>query len=370
MARRNSPFDRLDKAACTTHRKAVFAALLSLLLTSSPQPEFDSPQTAPISSPTPLRTVAFETEHFRFVASERAFQPARALALDLEGLRAEVVARIGRDWSGRTEVRVALGRAEYEALALAGSRPPGWAVALAWPEANVILVDALTLATPDGKTTLRHELVHIALGRFAAQWPRWFQEGVAQMVTQERQFRSQHFSTMAMAVATDRLYRFDVLSDGFPEFPADVEVAYAQSAEFVSFLFARHGSERFGTLIELVGQGRSFEESFGRAFHASISTEEAEFKRDVAFRYPWWPVLLGSGSLLWGGLSVLMVVAFVRRRRTITSLRAEQKRVEHLEDTAVVLLNAFPLARNDDGNVGRHFENEAPWRVTSVLTRR
>lgn len=346
----------------------MLAAMLTALLASSPPPAEGPLEQPEVHTAGPVSTVAFDSPRFHLVASTRAEQPAHALAPELEQLRDEVVQLIGRDWPGRTEVRVALGRAEYEAMALPGSRPPGWAVALAWPDANVILVDARTIATPEGKTTLRHELVHVALGQLGRGWPRWFQEGVAQMVTRERQFQSGHYSTMAIAIATDRLYDFEMLRDGFPERPADVEVAYAQSVEFANFLFSRHGPEQFGELIDLMGQGVIFEQAFARAFHTSLSLEEAAFRQHVAMRYPWWPVLFMSGTLLWAMASVLMVVAFVRRRRVVAALRANQRRIEQLEDTAVILLGTLPHAANEDGGALVDPFPGMPWRITAVRT--
>ncbi|MBE2250273.1 MAG: hypothetical protein IAE78_12070 [Myxococcus sp.] len=346
----------------------MLATLLSALLATSPPPEQAPFELPAISTRAPVDTVAFDSERFHLVASVRAEQPARALAPELEALRDEVAALIGTDWTGRTEVRVALGREEYDAMALPGPRPPGWAVALAWPAANVILVDARSIASAEGKTTLRHELVHIALGRLGSGWPRWFQEGVAQMVTRERQFKSGHYSTMAIAIATDRLYDFDALSDGFPERPQDVEVAYAQSAEFISFLYARHGPVRFGELIELVGQGVVFEQAFARAFHTSLSLEEAAFKQHIALRYPWWPVIFMSGTLVWVGGALLMTFGFLRRRRAVAAHRQNQLRLEQLEDTAVILLGTLPYAVNDDAGPVIDPLPGLPWRVTSVRT--
>lgn len=344
----------------------MLVTLLTAVLASSPPPEQGPTELPPFATRAPVETVAFDTARFHVVASLRAEQPARALGPELEALRDEVAQVIGRDFPGRTEVRVALGREEYEAMALPGARPPGWAVALAWPAANVVLVDARSLATPEGKTTLRHELVHVALGQLGADWPRWFQEGVAQMVTGERQFKSGHYTTMALAVAGDRLYDFESLRDGFPERPQDVEVAYAQSAEFANFLYARHGPERFGALIELVGEGVVFEQAFGRAFHTSLSLEEAAFRAHVALRYPWWPLLFMSGTLVWIGGAGLLVVGFIRRRRAVAAHRRDQRRLEQLEDTAVVLLRTLPHAANEDGGPLVDPIPQLPWRITSV----
>lgn len=347
----------------------MFSALVMVLLASAPPPETFLAPPPSTRAPAPVKTVSFETARFTVVASERAELPARSLGPELEALRDEVAGLIGRDWSGRTELRVALGREEYDAMALGGARPPEWAVALAWPEANVVLVDAKTIATPEGRTTLKHELVHIALGQLGGRWPRWFQEGVAQLVTQERQFRAAHYSTMAIAIATDRLYPFEALTEGFPSRPQDVEVAYAQSAEFAAFLHARHGPAAFGELIELVGQGVIFEQAFARAFHTSLSLEQSAFRDHVALRYPWWPVLFMSGTLVWALSSILMVVAFVRRRRAVALHRANQRRVEQLEDVAVVLLGRLPQAANDDAGAAIDPIPGLPWRVTAVHSR-
>ncbi len=341
--------------------------LLALLAAAPPptEPTFEQPalQRAVVE------TVSFDSQRFHFVASTGAAQPAHALAPELERLRDEVGELIGAEFPGVTEVRVALGREEFVAMAVEGSRPPSWAVALAWPEANVILVDAKTLATSEGKTTLRHELVHIALGRLGHGWPRWFQEGVAQMVTQERPFDTEHYSIMAVAMATDRLYPFDVLRDGFPERPASAQLAYAQSREFVSFLYGKYGADGFGELVKQVGDGVVFEQAFARAFHSTISVEENEFRRAMALRYPWWPVLFMSGSLLWAGSAVLMVVAFVRRRRVVKAHRARQRRLEVLEDTAIVLLSTLPHSANEDGGLVDPIP-ELPWRITSITASR
>lgn len=344
----------------------MFAAILTALLASSPPPvEPEQPFFEQVE-PTKVETFSFDTARFHLVASERAREPAKRLANELEVLRDEVAVLLGRDWPGTTEVRIALGRSEYEAMTVGGQKPPAWAVALAWPDANVMLVDARTIATSEGKTTLRHELVHIALGRFGIGWPRWFQEGFAQMVTGERQFRPGHYSTMAIAIATDRLYDFDAIAQGFPDGPNDVELAYAQSAEFVSFLHARHGPERFGELLELHGQGVIFEQAFARAFHTSLSLEEEAFRAHVSLRYPWWPVLFMSGSLVWSIGSVLMIVAFVRRRRAVTALRAKQRQLELLEDTATVLIGPASLAANDDAGPVLDPLPGVPWQVTAV----
>ena len=272
---------------------------------------------------------------------------------------------LGRDWPGTTEVRLGFGRDEYEGLAMPGGAPLKWAVALAYPGSNVMLVEAHSLIQGDGQTTFRHELVHVALGQLAHGWPRWFQEGLAQDLTFERLFRVSEFTLLAKAVSSGRIIRFDDLANRFPEHADDVEVAYAQSAAFVRFLRDRHGPRAFGQLIDLVAGGDNFEMAFGKAFHSPLSFEEQLFRDDLPRRYPWWTILLSGGSLIWVFASVLLVIAHARRRKLVEALRAEQARVEVLEDSASWLVASTPFAANDDAG-WVVYDEDAAWVVSSV----
>ncbi|MBL9039863.1 MAG: hypothetical protein JNG84_15200 [Archangium sp.] len=331
----------------------MLAALLAFAVAASP----------------PLETHVTSTPRFRIVATEKASGAAEVLAGRIEGLRDQVERAVGRDWPGVTEVRLGMGREEFEALALPGGAPPPWAVALAYPEANVVLVEAHSLIQGDGQTTLRHELVHAALGQLGHGWPRWFQEGVAQALIGERQFTMASYSLLARASLADRLYRFDDLEASFPSRPDDVEIAYAQSAAFVQFLRERHGPRAFSELIDFVGAGDNFHQAFGKAFHAPLSTEAKAFFIDVPHRYPWWALMAAWEPMVWAVLGLLVVAAFVRRRSEIRVLRAEQARVELLEDAASWLVTSVPNAVNDDAGLVVDDET-APWVVHSVRDER
>ncbi len=312
---------------------------LALLLALSPSSE---------ETVTGPKTQTLKTPRFTLVYTEQAAGPARFLAGKLEAVRDEVAKAVGRDWPGVTEVRLGFGREEYEALAVPGQRPPPWAVALAYPERNLVLVEAHSLAQGDGQVTLRHELVHVALGQLGKGWPHWYQEGLAMELTLERKFRFSQFATLAEAVAMDRIYAFDDLSQSFPLRPDDVEIAYAQSAAFVEFLRERHGTQAFGLLIDRVQAGDPFETAFGVAFHSSPWVEEKAFRRELQLKYPWWPIFLAGGSLVWFLTALLLVVAVFKRRHEVSLHRLEQARIERLEDLGQVLLDAHERPANND----------------------
>ncbi|QSQ27238.1 hypothetical protein JY651_21005 [Pyxidicoccus parkwayensis] len=286
----------------------------------------------------PSVTGEVTTKRFRILHTAAATVAAQELAGQLEGVRDSFGAILGRDWPGVTEVRLGVGRGEFEALALPGGKPPGWAVALAYPAHQIILLDALSLHEPDGQQTLRHEMAHVALGQLARDWPRWFQEGVAQNVTGER-YSLAHYSALFRAVTQERVFHFEDLQDDWPDHPSDVEIAYAQSAAFVAHLSAKFGPQAMGVLVDGVRQGEPFEQAFGKAFRTSLLVEETDWREGLAARYGWLP-LTTSSALLWLAASALCVAAYARRRQQKEARLAEMAAQDAAEDAALRVLAA------------------------------
>ena len=270
-----------------------------------------------------------DTARFHILYTARAEGAARQLASTIEGIRDAFGGVLGKDWPGVTELRVGVGRQEFEALALPGGAPPGWAVALAYPTHRIVLLNALTLAEPEGMVTLRHELAHVALGQLAPRWPRWFQEGLAQNLTGEH-YSMAHYTTLFSAVTQEKIFRFEHLEEDWPDRPVDVELAYAQSAAFVAWLAARQGPEGMGRLVDEVATGQPFEQAFGKAFQSSLWVEELAWRDGLAARYGWLP-LTTSSSLVWLGATGLVVAAWVRRRQQKEARFAEMEAQEAAE---------------------------------------
>jgi hypothetical protein len=105
------------------------------------------------------------------------------------------------------------------------------------------------------------------------------------------------------------------------------------------------------------------------AFYLPLSMEEDAFKRELPRKYPWWPLLLSGGTLVWVVSSVLLVMAFFRRRKVVKALRAEQLRVETLHEAAKALLRASPVNEDTVLDEFRPFEGTPmPFTVNIVLT--
>jgi hypothetical protein len=321
-------------------RALTFLLLALALLATTPGGEVYASESGrsavvhPPQVPAPLPAIAsgtLHTERFRLVHTPRSEAAARALAERVEQTRAEFVRVLGRDWPGVTEIRVGMGREEFEALALPHGAPPRWAEAVAYPAHNVVLVEARTLTQAQGELTLRHELSHVALGRLGTGWPAWFQEGLAKFLTGDRLSLGQ-YAAIFRAVQQDRVFRFEHLADAWPHRPEEVDLAYAQSVAFLAWLVERHGQPKLGELIGHVGAGATFEVAFARAFHSSINVEEGLWRDELPARYSWTPVLTG-GSMIWAVAALIAVMGYVRRRRQ----RAVRQRELEQEELALQL---------------------------------
>lgn len=317
--------------------------LLVLVSTAAPaQPERlhgERARILPAEVPTPRPQIAtgeIATARFRIVHTARSEGPAKALAERIEELRERFQRTLGRDWPGVTEIRLGYGRAELEALALPGAEPPSWAVALAYPGHNVVLVEAHSMAEGDGLATLRHELAHVALGQLGGPWPRWFQEGFAMFLTGEERFSLSRYATLFRAVRQDRVFELEDLAERWPDHPTDVEIAYAQSAAFVGFLSERHGPAALGHLLDGVSAGEPFEMAFAKAFRATVLFEEKVWRGELPDRYSWWPIVTGGGTL-WALAAVLTVIGYLRRKAVVARRRAEQEVEEAAQDALRIL---------------------------------
>ncbi len=312
----------------------------------------------PLTRP-PAVSGELTTERFRILHTAAATAAAHELSRQIEGVRDTFGSILGKDWPGVTEIRLGMGRDEFEALALPGGKPPGWAVALAYPAHQIILLDALSLHAPDGQQTLRHELAHVALGQLAPAWPRWFQEGVAQNVTGER-FSLTHYAALFRAVTQERVFHFEHLVKAWPDVPSDVEIAYAQSAAFVAHLSSKFGPQAMAALVDGVARGEPFETAFGKAFRTSLLVEETEWRDGLAARYGWLP-LTTSSALVWLGASFLCVAAYVRRRQQRAARLAEMAAQDAAEDATLRLLAAQAAAANAQAQGALAGTADATW---------
>jgi len=231
---------------------------------------------------------------------------------------ATITGDLGAEIDDSMIVRVGRDPEEMAALAPLSSPPPEYASGVTYPRLGLIL---LTLTAPDSwerpdmDSLYRHELSHLALARAVGgrEVPRWFAEGLASY--QAGEYSIGRIRTLWSASLSGEVVPFAELSARFPSRPHEVNVAYAQSADVVSLM--RDGdadAERFRGLIAELRAGRTFDEAFSEAYGIGLPSFERRWRTRLKERFQAFPLLFTGGSI-WVLISMLLVVAYVRRRR-------------------------------------------------------
>ncbi len=305
---------------------------------------------------------------------------ASSVAEDLQAVyRAEwprVVAELGVEVAPDVVIRIGRNPTEMAALAPVEAPPPAYASGVAYPYRGLIL---LTLAAPetwerpDVARVLVHELSHIALHRAVSggtgpeeesgddatdaterSVPRWFSEGVA--IYQAREMSLERTRALWGGTVGGQLMSFDQLSAGFPDRPHQVNLAYAQSADFVRWLRDRDDGERkFREVISRLARGQSFDTSLSRTYSTNLTRLEIDWHADLGERFQAFPLLFGSGSL-WVLAAILIVVAYVKRRRRDRAKHREWEAEEEAMRVSAQALLATATAARDDGEPERQDE--------------
>jgi hypothetical protein len=253
---------------------------------------------------------------FRFHPQDEGV--ARRLQTRLPAALRKVTSELGIPEDQALEVRIARGPREMGRLAPKGSPPPAYAVGVAYPALGLVIlsvVDPQSWFPPALAEVLTHELSHIALYRAAGgrPLPLWFVEGLA--VHQAGEHRLGRIQTLWEAAVVDEIVPAQSLSARFPSRPNQVNLAYAQSADLVEHLLRGHvDKQRLGELLGYVKAGRSFDQALLAAYHIDLPYLEREWRRSLGERYRVLPMLL-TGTALWGGIALLAIVAFLRRRK-------------------------------------------------------
>jgi hypothetical protein len=279
----------------------------------------------PVGSRLPSPPEGFNTHdggwiRIAFPASKRhRIQP---LIQEADAFRDQLRDLFGFSVLDHVTVHVARTAGEMTTLAPEGSPFPKYAEGVAYPRLGLIL---LTIepkypnSAHDLAEVFRHELSHLALADALAghHVPLWLNEGFAIHLSGESSLA--RMQTLWTATLAETLMPLPQLDRGFPDDLVQTPIAYAQSADVVRHLLRTRYSQRFVAMLRRVRGGQPFmsamSDSYGfEPYGLGSNSLEDEWRRDVAKRYSFWPVLL-SGSMVWFGALGLFVVGYYRRRK-------------------------------------------------------
>ena len=180
----------------------------------------------------------------------------------------------------------------------------------------VVLLPERTPSYPDGglEEVLAHEVAHVLIYRASAgrNVPRWFNEGVAMLAGRSYRLRDQ--TQLALGLLSGEKVPLWNLDDLFRGDRWQVERAYALSGALVQDLLDRYGTGLPSALFSRVASGLSFDEALRRTTGATLVDVGESFWARQGVLKRWIPVLT-STAVLWFGITVLAVMATVKRRR-------------------------------------------------------
>jgi hypothetical protein len=249
----------------------------------------------------------------------------RSLEATVAAIRAELSAQLGVEVLRTVEIRVAAAPVEMARLAPA-ERLGGNAFAFAFRDARLVVMSASasrSLDAPDLEGLLRHALAHLALDEALGDRPvpPWFHEGYAAHVSGEDTLSRAR--TLTAAALQRRLVSVREIEQSFPEGAPDGSIADAEAADFARFLVERPGPERFAALIGKIRGGAAFDAALGEAYGEGAEQVELVWRRELARRYGFVPVL-GGATLGWAVIALALFMRRLDRHRALAALQKQR----------------------------------------------
>ncbi|MHB8770803.1 MAG: peptidase MA family metallohydrolase [Syntrophales bacterium] len=267
----------------------------------------------------------------RFTARDEGL--AATLLRDSLRIRERVIADIGVDFVEQTEIRLAPTVEAFREAQPDGTWVPLWAVGVAYPEQNIIVLlspQAIKASRIDVLGVFTHEFSHIALGRAlrGVKVPVWLNEGLA--MYEAREWTFSRISVLTRAALMDRLIPLPVLTLSFPAGQEPAELAYAESFMFISFLINTVGREAFHRMIRDYTRYGDLAGALRRGTGMNSADLEERWLVYLKLRVSWIP-LITSFSTLWFGAALIFVYGYTRKKRQ-TNRRLKEMAMEEADE--------------------------------------
>jgi hypothetical protein len=188
----------------------------------------------------------------------------------------------------------------------------------------VVILAERTPSYPDGglEEVLAHEVAHVLIHRASGgrSVPRWFDEGLAMLAARSWRLRDQ--TELALGLLSGPRVPLWKLDDLFQGDRRQVERGYALSGTLVQDLLERYGPAVPRIVLARVAHGDTFDEAMRGATGATLIDIGVAFAERQATLKRWIPVLTSTAAL-WFAISLLAIVAAVRKRRRRVELEEE-----------------------------------------------
>ncbi len=238
---------------------------------------------------------------------------------------------------------------------LLGGRFPDWGAAAAVPERGAIVVKS-----PDkfnvGKSLaelLAHEYAHLVVAHRSGfhSVPRWYDEGVAMLVSTEWSWsdnlamgKAAVFGEFIPLSKIEMVNRFN---------QSQAQVAYAQSYLAVKYLIDNYGGSALKRFLDAVSVGASLDDALMASCGASSQEFENEFREHLRLRYNI-VTLFTDTMYLWIALALIVLVGVFLRYRKRRQYYKKWEQEETLQST--------DFHYGDPAHPEKIDDDDEPWR--------
>ena len=289
---------------------------------------------------------------------ELSYPPAAAervapLLANADAVKDLLVSTLGQPVLDHVMVRVAPTVSDMARLAPAEAPPPEYASGVAYHGMHLVLLSMLAPRGGDAvdlEEVFRHELVHVALedAVLGKHVPVWFNEGLAMRLSGEQGWERR--GLLWNATLSDTLLPLSELDRSFPRNSMAVNIAYAESADFMQYLSRRSDQLRFAAMIGRIREGQPFDRAVTEAYGEDLRRLEFQWRGDLEHRFSVIPILTGGG-LIWVLVIAGLGVAYVKKRRRTKAILARWGREEAMEDARLEALRRAEEAAAEEERV-------------------
>lgn len=165
-------------------------------------------------------------------------------------------------------------------------------VGFAIPKKNLVVIDYTKIDNPlKFGYILKHELCHLLLHEHLSQAPipRWFDEGIAQWVSEGVMdiLHDQKDALLPKAAFSDRMIPLGALNEGFPQNPNALRLAYEESKNFIDYLIKSRGRKKLFEILRLMKEGIPFRKAFFKALGTPLYKIEKEWVASLKQNINW-----------------------------------------------------------------------------------
>ena len=198
---------------------------------------------------------------------------------------------------------------------LTNERLPDWGVGAALLDSNLIVLRL----DGDVRSILRHEMAHLALHSVVKRVPLWFHEGYAARSAGE--WGRLGALRINWALMTGNAPSFGRVSQDIRSGPGHAKLAYALATAAMLYLERMGGDRGLEPLMANLAATQDLDAALRITHLVTLGQLELLWQKDLRRRYGW-GVTIGSLTVFWTLVAVVLLSLWGRRRRRNAQRRA------------------------------------------------